>query len=102
MQTLYCLKLLYGKNYSSLVKIFVLELFKWAANQSVPDLNRGLSFNFWQLRSTNHEKFTECELYTEKQVLVKKMFSRGLNIDLPLQAWVYKIVHGIEMHKHSD
>ena len=38
---------------------YFLRLFKMAANQSAPGLNRGLSSNIWCLRSPNYEKFTE-------------------------------------------
>ena len=40
--------------------------------------------NYWCLRCANQVKFTdECIMYTEKYVLVKKMFTNGLDIDLP-------------------
>ena len=35
---------------------------------------------------------------TDKQVIIKKMFTNGLNMDLLIQAWVEKIVHWIETH----
>ena len=42
-------------------------------SNSVPGLNRGLSSDFWQLKSTNHEKFAEeCVVCMQKHVLVKK------------------------------
>ena len=55
------------------------------ANQSVPDLNKILSSNFWWLRNLNHVKFTEeCVMYKQNHVLVKKkMFTYGLKICLP-------------------
>ena len=43
----------------NLAKIFVLWLFKMVANQRTPDLNRGLSSNFWLLTSANYVEFTE-------------------------------------------
>ena len=53
------------------------------AESNAPTLNRGLSSNFWWMRSANHVKFTEecvmCEAYFSK-----KMFIHGLNIGLPL------------------
>ena len=50
-------------------------LFKMMANQSNSSLNRGLSSNFWQLKSANHMKFKEeCGVGTEKHVLVKEFF----------------------------
>ena len=41
----------------------------------------------WLLRSANHLKFTEdCVMCTEKLVLVKKMFTDGEKMNLPLKA----------------
>ena len=47
---------------------------KWSqAKKSTPGLNRGLSSNFWWLRSANHVKFMGgWVMYMEKHVLVKK------------------------------
>ena len=46
---------------------------------SVPDLNKGLSKDFWQLRRAHHQKFTkECVMYIEKHVLVKKNVYRWI------------------------
>ena len=54
-----------------------------AANKKV---NRGLILNFWWLRSANHVKFTEEHVMsTEKHVLVKKVFTNGLNMNSPLE-----------------
>ena len=67
--------------------MFVLRLFKMAANQSALSLNRGLSSTLWLLRSANHAKFIEeCGMCIEKHVLVRKMFTNQLNMSLPLQA----------------
>ena len=42
------------------------------ANQTVP-LNRGLSTNFWCLRSANYVKFSkQCVMCIEKHDLIKK------------------------------
>ena len=42
-------------------------------NQSVSDLNKELSSNFYWPRSANPVKYTEeCVMYTKKQHLVKK------------------------------
>ena len=38
---------------------------------------------------------------TEKCILVKKMFSNGLNIGLPLRAWIEQTVHGVETYRLS-
>ena len=55
-------------------------------------LNRGMSSNFWWLRSTNHMKFTdECMMCIEKHVLVKKMFTDEVNMSLLL--WACKEGH---------
>ena len=34
----------------------------------------------------------------EKHVLVKRFFTNGLNIGLPLWAWAKKIIYGVETH----
>ena len=66
---------------------------------SAPDMNRGLSSNFWWLRSANPVWFTkECVMCTEKHVLVKKILTNELNMGLPLQVWVKKIAHGVETY----
>ena len=63
--------------------MFVLRLFQMTANQSDPGLNRGLLSNFWLLRSENHVKFkAECGMFMMKHVLVKDIFTNGLNIGL--------------------
>ena len=44
-----------------------------SANQSAPDLNRGLSPKLYWLRNENHVEFTEERVtWTKKHVLVKK------------------------------
>ena len=46
-----------------------------AANQNAQSLNRGLSSNFWWLRSANHVKCTEeGVMCTEKNILVKNVY----------------------------
>ena len=70
-----------------------------ATNQSTSGLNRVLPSNFWWLRSANHVKFTEnCVISTYMYVLVKKMFTNGLNIGLILWAFVKNTVHRVEAH----
>ena len=57
-------------------------------NQSGSGLNRGLSSNFWWLRSVNHVKFTEecCDMDREACFSKKKMvFTNGRNIGLQLE-----------------
>ena len=77
---LHCLELVHCKIYFSFAKINILKLFKIAANQT--GLNRGLSSNFWWLRSANHLKFTEeCVMCMEKHVFVKKIFTNELNMN---------------------
>ena len=62
-----------------------LRLFKMKTNQTAPGLKRGLSSNFWWLRSANHEKYIEeYMLYMEKHAKVKKIFTSRLNIGLPI------------------
>ena len=46
------------------------------------NLKRGLSSNYWWLRSANYVKITE------KMWFRVKMFTNGINIDLPLRAGV--------------
>ena len=54
-------------------------------------LNRGLSSNIWWPRSANDIIFTEqCTVHTKKHILLKKLFTNGVNIGLPLQVWVKK------------
>ena len=61
-----------------LMLIFVVSLFKMAANQSVPGLNRGLTSNFWWLRIVNRVRFTEeCDVH-EEACLSKKKFRKKL------------------------
>ena len=45
---------------------------KWQIKESAPTLNRGLSSDFWWLRSANHVKFTECMMHMEEHVLEEK------------------------------
>ena len=61
-------------------------------------VTRGLSWNYWWLRDTNHVKFTgEWVMFLEKHTLVKKnIFTNGLNMGLLLQAWMEKTVNGVE------
>ena len=69
-----------SKNHFNPIEIFVSRLFRMTANQNAPDLNRGLSSNFWWLRSANHVKFTEERvLCTENHVLAKKNFTNWLD-----------------------
>ena len=95
MLILHCLELVYSKNYFNFTKMFVLKLFKIVANQSTPGWNRSLSLNFWWLKSANYVKFTD--VYGEA-CFNQKMFTYGLNIDLPLQAWIKKTVHEVETY----
>ena len=38
----------------------------------------------------------------EKQVLVKEIFIKGLNMGLPLLAWVRKIVHWVKAYRLKE
>ena len=74
-----------------------LSLFEITSNQS--SLNRGLSLDFWWLRSANYVRFREeWMMCTEKYVFAWKMFTNGLNMSLPLCIWVKKRVHGVETY----
>ena len=67
--------------------------------QGAPSLNRSLSSNLLWLRSANHVKFTEeCEMFTKKHVLIRKMFTNQLDMCLPLWVRVKKTVHGVIIH----
>ena len=71
----------------------------WQIKQSTPGLNSSLLWNFWQLRSANHVKFTECVMCVYREVCFsQKMFTNRLKICLLLWAWVEKTVTGIETH----
>ena len=64
-----------------LAKIFALNPFKMAANQSKPGLNRILSSNFWLLRSASYVKFSEeCVIYMKRHVLIKKIITQGSDL----------------------
>ena len=53
--------------------ILVFRLFNMVENQNAPDLNKGLSSNFWWLKIADHVKFTEeCAMCMENHVLVIK------------------------------
>ena len=60
-------------------KYFFWGYLKWQQiKQSVPGLNRGLSLNFWWLKSANHMKFTaEGMICTEKYILLKNVKQMG-------------------------
>ena len=72
--------------------------FKWGQiKQSSTGLNRGLSSNYWWLRSVNHVKFTEeCILCIEKHVLIKKIFKNGLCDYEPGLKWQAMVCKHIE------
>ena len=68
----------------------------WQITQRGSILTTGMSLNFWCLRSVNYTKFIEdCMMITLKN-FYEKMFTNGLNMGLPLCAWVKKIVLGVE------
>ena len=77
------------KLFSSLKKYLFGGYWKWRQINQIA--HRAFSSNLWWLRSAKHVKFTvSCEMYTENHVLIKKMFTNGLNIGLPFRAWVKK------------
>ena len=96
MEAVYC------KNYFSLIKIFVLRLFKITVNQTDCYRLEGWSSKFWWLKSGNIVKFTEECVVLEEHVSVKKMFMNGLNMGLQLSAYVKKTVYGVETHRLSS
>ena len=54
---------------------------------------------FLRLRSADHMKFTkEFVMGIEKHILVQKIFTNGLNLCLPLQAWVEKKINWAKRH----
>ena len=74
----------------------------WGTKLSAPSLNRSLSRNFWWLKSANHVKFPdEYVMCMKKNVLVKNMFTNGLNMCLPFWTGIKKTVHGVETHWFS-
>ena len=77
MSNLYCLELVYFKNYFNPTKISFLRLFK--IKQSAPGLNRGLVTNFWWLKNANHAKLTVgiCDVYGEAGFIFKKCLQIG-------------------------
>ena len=87
METLYCLELVYSKNYLISQKYFFWGYSKWLQiKQNVSGLQRGLLSNFWWLKSVNQVKFSEeCVMGTEKNVLVKKCLQMGATWDCQLK-----------------
>ena len=82
-------ELVYSKKYFNLVKILVLKLFKIAANQTVfgdPKVP-----TLWNL-----QKNVRC--ICKKHDLIKTFFTNGLNMGLPLRAWVGKTAHEAKTH----
>ena len=61
MQTLHCLELVYSKDYLNLAKIFVLRLFKMAANQAGSSRLEQKSL----IKILLAEKYKSCEIYRE-------------------------------------
>ena len=65
------------------------------SNKVFHAFKKGLSSNTWCLTSAYNLKFIEeCEMCTEKNMLIKTI-KKWVNIDLPLQDWVEKIIHGV-------
>ena len=82
---LYCLKLVYCKNYFSLAKVFVLRLFKVVANQTECSRLEQRSV----IKFLVAEKCNPCETYRkmydvfrETYFIEKKMFTNWLKIGL--------------------
>ena len=66
-------------------------------NQSTLGFNRGFVIRFLMVEECNLCEIYRrmCDMYREAS-LDQKMFTNGLNVGLPLQAWVKKTVHGVE------
>ena len=76
--------IVYSKNCLKLTKIFVLRLVKMAAN--ITECSRlEQKYGDWEVKFT--KEYFVC---TEKHVLVKKIFTNGVNNSLPLRTWVEK------------
>ena len=85
--------------FQSCKNICLEDIWNESKSSTILCLNRGLLSNIWWLRSAKLVKFTEkCVMGIEKHVLVKKIFSKELNISLPLWVWVKKTVDGMEMN----
>ena len=70
---------------------------------SAPGLNRGLPSNFCWLKSANHVKFIEeCLMGVEKHVLVKKIFTDGLNMGLLLQIEQRSVIKFLLAEKYKS
>ena len=81
------MELVYGKIYLNLPKIFVLKLFKMGANQTECEAWTGVChqiFASWEVQTVKFAE--ECVACTEKPVLVKRIFKKGLNMGLTLRA----------------
>ena len=98
------MELVYSKNYFNLAKIFVLRLFKIVTNQTQCTRLEQRSI----IKFLIPEKSKPCEIcrrmcdFTEKHVLVKKMFTKGLIMGLPQVAWVIKIVYNCPVKKKKS
>ena len=105
MSTRHGLKLAKSKNYFDLTKIFVLRKFKTATNQTEHSRFEQRSL----IKFLVAEKCKPCEIYRRTCDVYreayfsknKKGFTNWLNINLPLQDWVKKTIHGVETYRFS-
>ena len=105
ISTLHFLGLIYMKNYSNLVKIFVLKLFEMVANETdCSSLEQKSVIKFLVIGKCKPWEIYRrmCDVYGEDCFSKKKFFTNGLNIVLPLGAWVEKTVHGVKTPRISD
>ena len=63
--------------------LFCNHLKSWPIKQNAPGLNRGLSSNFYWLRSANHMKFPEECVICIEACFSQKMFTNRIIMDLP-------------------
>ena len=97
---LHCLELVYGKNYSNLIKIFVLRLFKMVANQKQ-------CFRLEQrslIRFLIATKSKPCDIYRRMYVVYgeayfsQKRFTNTLNMGMPLRTRIKKTIQRVGKH----
>ena len=95
------MELVYIKNYFNLAKVFVLRLFKMAANHCCRLEQRSV------IKFLVTEKCKQCEIYKRmcdvygKACFSLKMFTNGLNIGLLLRAWMGEKILGAVLIKEG-
>ena len=99
------LKLVSPLLYFTLAKIYLLRLFKMAADQSASGWNRDLSLNIWWLRSENCKIYRKIwyvwiSMFLSKNIYqgAKHEFIDELNMCLSLWVWAERTGHGVKRH----